>query len=185
MASRAFDEFVQREQASARQSQTGKVDWQAEKMRWLKHLDELFAEVRGYLRQYVKAGQIAIEADQVELNEEYIGPYIAPAMVIRIGNKAIKLEPVGTLLVGSKGRVDAIGPAARAQLMLLDSKLTSLSQLTHVSVGVAGKMPASPPMKSPSEINWVWRIVTRPPRRDIVEINKDTFLDLLLEIANG
>jgi hypothetical protein len=106
-------------------------------------------------------------------------------MVIRIGGKTINLKPVGTLLIGSKGCVDVIGPAAKAQLMLLNRKLTSLSQLIHVSVGVGGKMPVPPPAKSPSEIDWTWRIVTRPPRREIVEINEDTFQKLLLEITNG
>jgi hypothetical protein len=69
--------------------------------------------------------------------------------------------------------------------MLLDSKLTSWRQLVHVTVGIGGKMPASPPAKAASEIDWGWRIVTRPPQREIVELSKDTFLNLLLEIANG
>jgi hypothetical protein len=185
MGSSAFDDFVRREQTSARESEEEAVDWLEEKKRWLRHLDELFSQIREYLEPYVDDGQIAIEFEKIELNEESIGPYVAPVMVIRIGRKTIKLEPVGTLLIGSKGAVDIIGPTARARLMLLNSKLTSLSQLFHVTGGVVGKMPAPPRASSPSQIEWAWRIVTRPPGREIAEVNKDTFLNLLLESANG
>ena len=186
MASRAFYEFVQREQTAAKRSEDEKVDWQAEKAEWLRRLDKLFAQVSEYLREYVDAGQIILGYRDIQINEEYIGPYTARTMGIAIGNKTIELEPIGFLLVGSRGRVDVVGPVARrAQLMLLDSELKSLSQLVHVSVGTNGEMPAPPPAKSPSDIRWVWRIVARPPRREIVEIDKDTFLSLLLEIANG
>jgi hypothetical protein len=101
MGSSAFDDFVRREQSSARESKEDAVDWQDEKKRWLRHLDELFSEVTGYLKPYVDDGQIAIKFETVELNEEYIGPYVAPVMVIGIGRKTTKLEPVGTLLIGS------------------------------------------------------------------------------------
>jgi hypothetical protein len=101
MGSRAFDDFVRREQSSARESKEDAVDWQDEKKRWLRRLDELFSEVTGYLKPYVDDGQIAIEFETVELNEEYIGPYVAPVMVIGTGRKTTKLEPVGTLLIGS------------------------------------------------------------------------------------
>lgn len=185
MASRAFDEFVQREQAAAKEAGEPAVDWQAEKAQWLRHLDELFRQVNEYLKPYLDAGQIAVEYSKIDLNEEHIGPYSAPLMLITIGSKKIKLEPVGTFLIGSRGRVDVVGPVARAQLILLDSEVKSLSQLIHVSVGFGGNMPAPPPARPRSRAKLAWRIVTRPPRREIVEINKETFLSILLEIANG
>jgi hypothetical protein len=185
MGSSAFDQFVQTELASFREPREKSFDWQAEKERWLGDLNGLFSQVKEYLKLYVDAGQIAIEFKNVELNEENIGPYVAPVMIIRIGRKTINLEPVGTLLIGSRGRVDVIGPTSRSQLLLLDSKLTSLRQLLRVSPEVGGKMPASPPNRSASETDWAWRIVTRPPQHEVVEVDKDSFLNLLLEIANG
>jgi len=185
MASRAFDEFVQREQESAKRSEGVADDWEVERKEWLRRLEELFAQVSEYLREYVDAGQITVSYRNIELNEEYVGPYTARAMAIAIGSKTIVLEPIGTFLVGSKGRVDVVGPVARGRLMLLDSEMKSLSQLLHVSVGINAELPTLRPAKSPSDIRWVWRIVPRPPGREVVEINKDTFLSLLLEIANG
>jgi hypothetical protein len=184
MGSKSFDEFVRQEQAAARISREKPVDWQAEKNAWLHQLDLLYAEVTGYLKPYEGSG-VTVERRPIELSEDYIGRYSADAMDIIIGSKTITLEPVGTLLVGSKGRVEVAGPLARAQLLLLDSRVKSTSELIHISISVNSGPPAPPPHEPPSDIIWVWRIVTRPPRREILELNRDSFLNLLVEISNG
>ena len=185
MANTSFDEFVQREQQAIKIREEKPVDWEAEKDAWLRNLDKLFDMVNGFLKPYIEAGQVSISYRDIKLNEEYIGSYLAKEMLVTIGRKTVRLVPIGTLLIGSKGRVDIEGPVARAQLILLNSEVKSLSQLLHVSVSTDGK-PASPPAsKKPSQINWVWRILTRPPRREIVEISKESFLNLLTEISNG
>jgi hypothetical protein len=185
MGNNSFDEFVRREQQAAKVTGEKPVDWQAEKAAWLQHLEELFTQVNGYLKPYVDAGQVAIDYQTIDLNEDYIGRYSAKEMIITVGSKTIKLEPIGTFIVGSKGRVEVAGPLARAQLLLLDSRVRSMSQLIHVSVSVNGGLPSPPSHEPPSDIKWVWKIVTRPPRREIIEFNKDSFLNVLVEISNG
>jgi hypothetical protein len=185
MANTSFDEFVRQQSEEAKFSDEPSIDWQARKAEWLSYLEVLYRQVNQYLKSYVDAGDIVIGFRTVNLNEEYIGPYSAKEMIITIGGKVIKLEPIGTLLIGSKGRVDAVGPLARAQLVLLSAEITSRSQLIHVSVSVGGKPLAPPPTKPSSDIKWAWKIATRPPRRDIIELNKESFLDLLMEISNG
>jgi hypothetical protein len=184
MAITAFDDFVRREQRSAQDLDDQPIDWQANKAEWLAHLDELFAMVGEFLKTYVAQSQVSIAYKQVELNEEYIGPYSAKAMVISIGSKVIKLEPIGTMLIGSKGRVDVSGPFGHVQLLLLSKTAKSASDLIHVSVSFDG-VPALPPPRPQSKIEWAWKIVSRPPRREFIELNKETFLSLLLEVSNG
>jgi hypothetical protein len=184
MASKSFDEFVRQEQEAVKVSREKPVDWQAEKNAWLHHLELLYAEVIGYLKPYEGSG-VTVAPRPIELSEDYIGRYSADALDITIGSKTITLEPVGTLLVGSKGRVEVIGPLARAQLLLLDSRVKSVSQLIHVSFSVGNGPPSPLPHEPPPDIGWVWRIVTRPPRREILELNKESFLNLLMEISNG
>jgi hypothetical protein len=184
MGSKSFDEFVRREQEAVKVSREKPVDWQAEKNTWLHHLELLYAEVIGYLKPYESSG-VTVNLRPIELSEDYIGRYSADAMDITIGGKTITLEPVGTLIVGSKGRVEVVGPLARAQLFLLDSRLKSMSELIHVSVSVNSGPPSSSRHEPASDIRWVWRIVTRPPRREILELNKDSFLNILVEISNG
>jgi hypothetical protein len=186
MAEISFDEFVRREQQDLKEAEREHVDWPEQKAEWLRRLEELHDLIRGFLKPYVEAGQIKIAYTTVELNEDHIGAYSAKVMNIEIGRKLISLEPVGTLLIGSKGRVDVVGPRGmRVQLLLLNSKLTSISQIFKFSVSVDGKPPKPPLPERPKHIDWVWRIVSRPPQRSIVEITKESFLGLLVEISNG
>jgi hypothetical protein len=185
MASTSFDDFVRRQSEAVKLSEETPVDWQAQKAEWLRYLDSLYSQVNQYLKSYVDAGDIVIGFQTINLNEEYIGPYSAREMIITIGGKVIKLEPIGTLLIGSRGRVDAVGPLARAQIILLGADINSLSQLIHVSVSMGSKPPSPPPSKPRSDIKWTWKIVMRPPRREVIELNKESFLNLLMEISNG
>ncbi len=76
------------------------------------------------LHKYVSTGQIKLGYKPIELNEENIGQYSARQMVLKIGSKSVILEPIGTLLIGSKGRVDLVGPTGKAQILLVDSKVS-------------------------------------------------------------
>lgn len=171
----SFDDFVQREIDAARKAGKGSIDWEAEKKQWLRSLDDLYLRVHAFLRQYIDAGQIATRMETIEINEEHLGLYTVPSMTIIIGAKKVTLEPVGTVLVGSRGRVDVVGSLARGQLILVESG--SVAQLLP-STGL-GKSQAG--AKKLTEGRWTWKVVVR----DTVDLTKETFLALLLQIANG
>jgi hypothetical protein len=69
-------------------------------------------------------------------------------------------------------------------MLLVDSKVSDPRSLIHVTVSVGGKLPP-PPSKRSHEIEWEWKIVTRPPERRFIEITQQTFFDLIMEVANG
>src|ERR1039458_4083230 len=168
MDHKTFDEFVSQQQET--DPETASIDWEKERDEWLRHLDRLYSMVESFLAKYVRSGQIRYEYRPVELNEENIGSYSAKQMVLRIGRQEVDLVPIGTLLIGSKGRVDVRGPAGRAQLLLVNSKVSDPRSLIHVTVG-GGKLP-SVPRKPTKEIEWEWKIVTRPPERRFIEITR-------------
>lgn len=91
---------------------------------------------------------------------------------------------IGTLLIGSKGRVDVSGPAGRAQILLVDGKVSDPRALIHVTVGLSGKLPP-PPSKRAQEIEWEWKILTRPPERRFIEITQQSLFQLIMEVSNG
>jgi hypothetical protein len=136
------------------------------------------------LSKYTSAGQVQHEYRLINLNEDYIGAYAAKQMILRIGRKEVDLVPIGTLIVGSKGRVDVIGPLGTAQLLLVDSRASSTRSMIQVTVTVGGK-PPTVQQERPRDIQWEWRIVTRPPERKFIEITQDAFFDLIMEVANG
>jgi hypothetical protein len=180
--SKDFDEFVRRQQAEA--SVAAAIDWNHERDEWLGHLRVLYAKTESLLKKYTSSGQIRLEYRSIRLNEENIGSYSAKQMVLKIGRQEVNLVPIGTLLIGFKGRVDVEGPAGKAQIALVDSKASSTASLIHVSVGVGGKPPVAP--KKPAEpVEWAWRIVTRPPERRFIEITQETLFQTIMEVANG
>jgi len=182
MDNKTFDEFVNRQQAKT--TETFPVNWETQRDEWLMHLDSLYSKIESLLAKYVSSGQIQFGYQNIELNEEYIGSYIAKRMTLRIGRQEVTFVPVGTLLIGSKGRVDVIGPAGRAEMLLVDSTASGPRSLIHVTVEIGGKLPV-PPSEPEREIEWEWRIVTRPPERRFIEITQQSLFQLIMEVANG
>jgi hypothetical protein len=180
-----FDQLVQKETQAVTDPAGKPVDWAAQREEWLKYLDQLYSFSEEALKEYVQAHQVSIDYENVVLVEEYIGRYTARQMIVRIGRKQVRFEPIGTLLVGTKGRVDAIGPFGKVPILLLDSEARSLQDMIKVSVNIGGAAPVPPIPRARREIKWAWRIVSRAPDRKITELNKDNFLSLLTEVANG
>lgn len=183
MDNKTFDEFVSRQQET--DPETASINWEEERDQWLAHLRRLYKMVETFLSKYVSSGQIRVEYRSINLNEEHIGSYSAEQMILRIGRQEVDLVPIGTLLIGSKGRVDIVGPAGKAAMLLVDRKAPSPRSLIKVTVGVGGKLPVAPPSKPASEIEWEWRIVTRPPERRFIEITQENLFQLIMEVANG
>lgn len=182
MDNRTFDEFVSRQQE--RGTKTAPINWEAQRDEWLANLDRLYSKIESLLAKYVSSGQIQFRYQSVELSEEYIGSYSAKRMTLRIGRQEVGFVPIGTLLIGSKGRVDVIGPAGRAEMLLVDSTAFGPRSLIHVTVGIGGKLPVSP-SEADRDIEWEWRIVTRPPERRFIEITQESLFQLIMEVANG
>jgi hypothetical protein len=182
-----FDNFVKRQQQLAAQATAEKqipFDPQKEVADWVGRLNALFVQVNNFLDEYIAAGSISTKLEDIELNEEFSGPYIAPKMIIRIGLDEIKLIPIGTMLIGSRGRVDVVGRAGTSRLLLVNKKAASAAQLVSVTIvdqktSVPAKAPASQP------IEWAWKIVSRPPALTFIELNKESFLEIMLEVSNA
>jgi hypothetical protein len=181
MKNAAFDEFVKSQQTDTHSD----VNWNAIRDEWLCRLDELYNQVREFLTEYIDEGEIQLETSPISLNEENIGSYTAQQLTLKIGRKQVKFQPIGTLLIGSRGRVDVIGAGiTEARLVLVNKKFTRASDMIRVSINFAGKLP-TPPKKDPINIDQAWKIVTRPPERRFIELTQETLFNMIMEVANG
>ncbi|MBL4684017.1 MAG: hypothetical protein JKY37_05470 [Nannocystaceae bacterium] len=74
----------------------------------------------------VDEGLVEISRARIRLSEENIGVYGVDALVLTFGSVAIVLNPMGTLMVGSRGRIDLYRRGRRgaqsAMLILSGSK---------------------------------------------------------------
>jgi hypothetical protein len=175
-----FGAFVKRQQTALAEEEM--VDWVKEREDWLGHLKELYDQTESFLAEYIKAGEIKLDYRDIELNEENIGSYSARQMILKIGRQEITMTPVGTLLIGSKGRVDVVGPAGRTRLVLVDSKASGPPRRVTVSISKS-EPPAAE--AAPKEIKWKWKIATSPPTIQYIELTQESLFQALMEVANG
>jgi hypothetical protein len=181
MGTNAFAEFVASQQPAA---ENAEIDWATERAQYLRDVDRLYGQVTEFLKEFVDKGTISYSFTDVSLTEENLGTYSARRMDIQIGRRAIYLEPVGTLLIGNWGRVDVVGPTGRAQIILVDQKAKSPGDLIKVRVSIGGNPPPAP-ASSPSKPVVEWKIVARRPQWTFISLDKESFFDLVMEIANA
>jgi hypothetical protein len=176
-ASTDFGEFVKRQQTALA------ADWEKERDDWLGHLNELYDLTESFLADYIKTGQIKLNYRDIELNEENIGSYTARQMILKIGRQEITMTPVGTLLIGAKGRVEVVGPAGRTRLLLVDSEASG--PRIKVTVSIGGKPDPPAVEAAPEEIKWAWKIATSPPTIHYIELTRESLFQAFMEVANG
>jgi len=175
-----FGEFVKSQQTASAKGEL--VDWAKEREDWLGHLQELYDQTESFLAEYTKTGEIKLHYRDIELNEENIGSYSARQMILKIGRQEITMTPVGTLLIGAKGRVDVVGPAGRTRLVLVNSAAPAPTIRVNVSIG---KIEHPAVAAAPKEIRWAWKIASSPPAIQYIELTQESLFQALMEVANG
>ncbi len=161
------------------------ADWvRSEVGEWRRHLEILYEQVKAALRPY--AEQVSVNPRLLTLVEEHLGEYTVETLLIRFAHTEILLEPVGTMLIGAKGRVDVIGPFGKTPLLLLNSKARRLSDMIQVSVSIgnkASRLSSKHALREP--ISWEWRLVSKSPGRELISLSDEVILGLFAEVANG
>jgi hypothetical protein len=175
-----FDAFVKRQQQSA--ASTG-ADWSFELEHWLRYLDELYGKIEELLQDYIASGAITASYREIPMNEESIGSYTARQMTLKIGPQEISLRPIGTLLIGTKGRVDVVGPSGRTRFLLVNNKASRPN--IRMATGGEGQQNVPPPEDPPRPITWTWKIATSPPGIEYIELTQESLFRALMEVANG
>lgn len=174
-----FDEFVARQASRLQQAE---IDWNKNREDWLNHLSEFYTLTSGFIDAYLTNGQIQIAYGRKRIVEEYIGEYEAKTATITIGKSQILFDPIGTNLIGAKGRIDMIGPNGKVKFVLVDGDASA--PRISVRVSILGEEAPSK-IEKPKEVKWTWKIGTPPPNIKYIELTQESFFDSLMEVANG
>jgi hypothetical protein len=75
---------------------------------WLEQLDDLMADIRGWLKPAAKEG-LKVNSMPVEITEQGLGTYTAPGLLIEFEASRVAIEPIARIIVGGHGRVDIRG----------------------------------------------------------------------------
>ncbi|MCP4697587.1 MAG: hypothetical protein GY862_12165 [Gammaproteobacteria bacterium] len=179
MNTNSFDDFIEQQSKSA---QTTDIDWNHRLTEWIKYLNTFYSSIEGYLKPYLDAGKLRIEKNNIQLQEEYIGNYTVPQLIIHLGSNKILLKPIGTNLITVKGRVDMLGSKGEVKFVLVDKD--SSGPKISVRIRIKGEEPPSKE-KNKSITEWAWKIATPPPQISYIELEQESFQSALMEVVNG
>ena len=135
----------------------------ARQQRWIQELQQLCSRIQHeWLSGLVASDEVTLAAIEVPLNEQLIGSYRAPGLLINLADRAVRLEPKGTMVIGAAGRVDLQGPGGFATLVLESPDF---------------------PLKPFHECVFTWSLVARTPRVVKIPLDANTFADALLQVG--
>ncbi|WP_050463264.1 hypothetical protein [Herbaspirillum autotrophicum] len=180
----SFDDFVRQQTEKKQASENSTFSKEKELERWKAHLSELYKLTEAALDQYIQAGTVKTAYRKVRLVEQFSGPYEVDAMSIMIGTINVALNPIGTMLIGSNGRVDVVGPRGTRKLSLIRASARSAHDLISFSTGDNDELP-SPPEQNVVGDPLVWKIADAPPNMIFHNLTHESLRDLLLKVANG
>jgi hypothetical protein len=180
-----FDEFVKK-QIESSEADSGGLSLEREKAIWLEKLEQLYSLVRQSLSKYLGDGSIRLEFSDITLQEEQLGSYTVKEAHVAMGRQVVKLTPLGTFLLGARGRVDMTGPRGIARFVVVPPGARAPQVIITAAV-LGATAPPAPPIKSKTAApeTWVWKIATQPPRVTYVELTEESFREALMKVVNG
>lgn len=149
------------------------VDWEQVKREWLEHLAELLARIEGWLNGVAHLG-VTYQRTAQKLEEEHLGAYEAPAAQIKFKGREVRVEPIGRLIIGARGRADLVGPFGAARLLLVRSDAESPRDMLRVRR-----------LENDDPNDYVWKLALRPPAMGYVWLDENSFYGALMEVVNA
>ncbi len=179
MINERFEEFLERQNKI---DYLSKIDWSTKLQEWHYYLKQLYEMIETFLKPYIENGKISIEYGKKVINEENIGEYEVMTAMMHFGTIQVKMNPIGTNLIEAKGRVDMSGPVGIVRFVLVNSE--SLSPFISEKIWINGEEPSQAENR-PVNTRWTWKIATQPPAVKYLSLEQESFLDALMEVANG
>lgn len=183
MAISEFDEFIRRQNEKKRE--LGALDIEKELREWRECLKNLYGSIEKYMAAYVESGQAKIDYKSIQLNEEFSGPYEVDQMSLSIGPSVVLFKPVGTMLIGAKGRVDVQGAHGSARLVLVSHKVEKAQQLIDISISFSGAETVPAGKRDHDSIQWVWKLATPAPNMRFIDLDEQTFFNMVLSVGDA
>ena len=117
----SFDDFVAQQIAKTEPS----IDWTQRRDDWVEHLVGFYQLAEEFLRKYIEQDKVHLTWATKQINEEYVGSYDVASLEVQIGVVNVRFDPIGTNLIGAKGRVDMHGPCGTVKFVLVPKTASS------------------------------------------------------------
>lgn len=176
-----FDNFVKKMTTEKEMVEKEVFDPEQQLQEWKRFLSEFYQKVESYLKEYIDSGDIEIVSKGKTISEEFYGEYEVESKSILIGNTKVLLDPIGTMLIGAKGRVDMKGRREIRRFVLVDNKSTKPH--FNISIIMNGETPPLPPV-SAERVEWAWKLTSMPPKVHYFDLTQESFREALLAVAD-
>lgn len=119
---KTLKEFIQSQRKRNQGEKKELVNWEERKNLWRESINILYNQVDEIIVNPFKDEQYTVQNRKVKTRiiEEHVGEYEVDSYVIQIGNKIIRFQPIGTIIIGAYGRVDMFLPRETFKLVLVD-----------------------------------------------------------------
>lgn len=158
------------------------LDLEKEKLLWLDNIKKFYKLAKESLDKYIDNGTVTFRYIDRTLTEELLGTYPVQEVQITIGREVVKLCPIGTFLIGARGRIDMIGPKGKVRFTIVPPASTGPQVIVRIDDELENEQSSDPVV--PPEM-WVWKIATPPPRISYIDLTTETFQSALMEVING
>lgn len=150
---------------------------------------DLYAKVKNAIKELLDDELVSLNYVPISICEESLGSYNVESLQILFANEKVIFNPVGTMLIGSKGRVDMFGPKGIEKFTLIRKGVTSPSQLikSTVSLGDEGKSEGSNKKnKKLTLADWEWKILPNGKLwTKFEEVTDESITRAIMRVING
>jgi len=149
-------------------------------------LEQLYKLTTDALSELINENLIQVKKEKINIYEESLGNYDVDMLLLTINSNKIKFVPAGTMLIGSKGRVDVYGPFGSEKFMLIRKGISKPGDLIKVSIsGQSGKIQTSTPKKLTID-DWEWKTLPSESKwMKFDDVTSETITDLVMRMING
>jgi hypothetical protein len=178
MGKQAFEEYIDTIQ------KTVTVDeyQQQELDEWTQYLDVLYDKITEWMQEYVAKDIVQYEFEDKTIYEEFIGEYKVKVLNLTLFGKTIIFNPIGTRLIGAKGRVDVSGRSGKVSLILVDKNLAgpNVQFKIFTSHKERKEYEKTRDFSKLFEIEWEWKVLINNTQMYYVTLDQENFFDMIM-----
>jgi hypothetical protein len=121
-----FIEMVKRHASSQEKQEADTAKYlEARRKWWVEEVDKLLGEIERWLRPLLNEQTITFTKQHLTITEDHLGTYPVNSAEIRLADETLQLKPIGSLILGSFGRIDLTGPNGQVMLILNAEKASA------------------------------------------------------------
>ena len=129
-----------------------------------------------WLKEYISYGGIITDIKPIKIFEEALGEYDSLAKCIKIGNNILNIVPVGTIILGTKARIDMTFHGKSVMMVLVGEKIEYASQMIDIYINSRPSRKRQDPGKP------VWKFASHDKLTELVEITTFSFQKQIMDL---